>query len=170
MEYLPFPPLSEVKIKDEKELIHITREMVTALTYLNNRNICHRDLKPDNILYDHISEKIKIIDFGISKKTFSRGQRRDMLTVIGTHFYMAPEIFIGGGYDESVDLWSLGVIVFNLVTGKTPFESEYHSDTLNNIMKGEVTFEGKFWDQYNIFAKDFVTRLLKKKDQRMGLK
>ena len=66
------------------------REIINALTYLNNRNICHRDLKPDNILYDKEGKKIKLIDFGISKKTFLRGQRRDMLTVIGTHYYMAP--------------------------------------------------------------------------------
>ena len=69
------------------------------MTYLNNRNICHRDIKPDNILYDRTEKKIKLIDFGISKKTFLRGQRRDMLTVIGSHYYMAPEVFLGGGYD-----------------------------------------------------------------------
>ena len=66
------------------------REIINVLTYLNNRNICHRDLKPDNILYDKEGKRIKLIDFGISKKTFLRGQRRDMLTVIGTHYYMAP--------------------------------------------------------------------------------
>ena len=52
--------------------------------------MCHRDVKPENILYDPMMKKIKIIDFGISKKTFQRGQRRDMLTIIGTYFYLAP--------------------------------------------------------------------------------
>ena len=44
-----------------------------------------------------------------------------MLTVIGSHYYMAPEVFLGGGYDERVDLWALGVIIYKLVTGSTPF-------------------------------------------------
>jgi serine/threonine protein kinase len=52
--------------------------------------MCHRDIKPENILYNEHEKKIKIIDFGISKKTFLRGVRRDMLTIIGTHFYLAP--------------------------------------------------------------------------------
>jgi serine/threonine protein kinase len=60
------------------------------MRYIHNHGICHRDLKPENILYDQKEGKIKIIDFGISKKTFLRGVRRDMLTIIGTHVYLAP--------------------------------------------------------------------------------
>ena len=93
-----------------------------------------------------------------------------MLTVIGSHFYMAPEVFLGGGYDERVDLWALGVIIYKLITGSTPFESEYHSETVNNIMKGETQYDDKIWSKYSFFAKDFVSRLLKKKDERMNLK
>jgi calcium-dependent protein kinase len=74
-------------------------------------------------LYDQVEKTIKIIDFGISKKTYQRGGRRDMLTIIGTQFYLAPEVYIGGGYDERVDLWALGVTIYQLVVGFTPFES-----------------------------------------------
>jgi serine/threonine protein kinase len=56
-----------------------------------------------------------------------------MLTVIGTPYYMAPEIFLGGGYDERSDLWSLGVTVYKMVTGKTPFESEYRAESIKKI-------------------------------------
>lgn len=68
-----------------------------------------------------MSGRLKVIDFGISKKTFQRGQRRDMLTMIGTPFYLAPEVVLGGGYDEKVDLWSTGVTLYKLITGVTPF-------------------------------------------------
>ena len=64
--------------------------MIEAINYLHSKNICHRDIKPENLLYDQTNKKIKLIDFGISKKTFLRGVRRDMLTIIGTHFYLAP--------------------------------------------------------------------------------
>lgn len=112
------------------------REILTAIKYIHDRNFCHRDIKPENILYDPKTKKIKLIDFGISKKTFQRGSRRDMMTIIGTHFYLAPEVLLGGGYDERVDLWALGISVYKLITGKTPFESEYHSDTIANIIRG----------------------------------
>ena len=59
-----------------------------------------------------------------------------MLTIVGTHLYLAPEVFLGGGYDERIDLWALGVTIFKIVSGKTPFESEYHSQTIKNIEAG----------------------------------
>jgi calcium-dependent protein kinase len=57
-----------------------------------------------------------------------------MLTITGTLYYRAPEMFTGGGYDEKVDIWAAGVLLYKIVTGRTPFESEYHSQTINNIM------------------------------------
>lgn len=59
--------------------------------------------------------------------------------------------------------------IYKLITGYTPFESVYHSDTIDNILKGEVTFDEDVWERYHWFAKDFVTRLLKGKDQRMTI-
>ena len=80
------------------------------------------------------TKAVKLIDFGISKKTFQRGVRREMLTVIGTPLYIAPEVLEMGGYDERVDLWALGVTVFWMITGMTPFEAEYRSDTVKKIV------------------------------------
>lgn len=130
----------DLKVTREEELKVVMRELVNSIQYLHHRNICHRDLKPDNILYCHKSKAVKIIDFGISRKTYQRGARRDMLTVIGTHFYQAPEVYLGGGYDERIDLWALGVTAYKMITGRTPFESEYHSTTIQNIVRCEVGF------------------------------
>ena len=63
-----------------------------------------------------------------------------MLTLTGTPYYRAPEMFEGGGYDQMVDLWAAGVTLFKLITGYTPFESEYHSETINRIRKDDVIF------------------------------
>ena len=66
-----------------------------------------------------------------------------MLTLTGTPYYRAPEMFEGGGYDEMVDLWAVGVTIYKLMTGYTPFESEYQSDTINNILTKEPVFPEK---------------------------
>lgn len=57
-----------------------------------------------------------------------------MLTITGTLYYRAPEMFTGGGYNEKVDVWAAGVLLYKLVAGVTPFESEYHSNTIANIL------------------------------------
>jgi serine/threonine protein kinase len=76
MEYLPLPNTANYCPESEDELRGIVRELLGVLDYLHSRNICHRDIKPENILMDKKAKKIKVIDFGISKKTFLRGQRR----------------------------------------------------------------------------------------------
>lgn len=70
-----------------------------TLKYIHENKICHRDVKPENILYDKEKQTIKLIDFGISKKVEERGRKRDMLTPTGTPYYRAPEIIEGGGYN-----------------------------------------------------------------------
>jgi serine/threonine protein kinase len=97
--------------------------MVSSIEYLHQNSICHRDIKPENILYDQKNKKIKIIDFEISKKLVVNGLKRDLLTIVGSSYYFAPEIYLGGGYDEKIDLWSLGITIFKMITGYTPFES-----------------------------------------------
>lgn len=98
-------------------------ELFNTLCYLHQLKICHRDIKPENVLYDRVNRKIKLIDFGISKKCYIRNLPREMLTLTGTLYYRAPEMFEGGGYDERVDLWAAGVLMYRLMTGATPFES-----------------------------------------------
>lgn len=92
-----------------------------------------------------------------------------MLTIIGTQFYLAPEIYIGGGYDERVDLWALGVTIYKIVTGYTPFQSEYHSDTISNILKGTFSFDDPIWLKYSPFLRDFISHFLKGKQHRLTI-
>lgn len=73
------------------------------------------------MLYDSSSGRIKVIDFGISKYVVERGTQVNMFTNTGTLYYKAPEMFLGGGYDEKVDMWALGATVYKIVTKRTPF-------------------------------------------------
>ena len=107
---------------DDINTIQILTQILDALNYLHNEvKICHRDLKPENCLITINGQKkpiIKLIDFGtaqcLDKNTRMTGK-------IGTIKYMAPEIFIGSCYNEKVDLWSAGVILYNMTTGREPF-------------------------------------------------
>jgi len=76
MEYYNHPSLTKINIKNEEELKNIVKKMIEAFTFLHDKNICHRDIKPDNILYDEKKKTIKLIDFGISKQIFLKGVRR----------------------------------------------------------------------------------------------
>jgi calcium-dependent protein kinase len=163
MEYFPFPNLIDQELSNEEQLRTVFSEVLTVISFIHERNICHRDIKPENILFDPITKRVKLIDFGISKRTYLRGQRRDMLTIIGTSQYLAPEILTGGGYDERVDLWSTGVTLYRMITGSTPFEAIYHSETISNIIKGKITFPPS-WDKYSYFVKDLILRLLKPRE------
>ena len=86
-----------------------------------------------------------------------------MLTNTGTLYYKAPEMFLGGGYDNRVDIWAVGIMLYQMIDKqrRTPFESVYHHETITNILKGEVNFQAEIWSKHP-FAKDLIIRLLKK--------
>lgn len=88
-------------------------QVLASIVYCHTNNICHRDLKPENILIEG-QEKVKVIDFGTAQ-TFN--PEKGMNTILGTPYYMAPEIFNSSRYNEKCDVWSLGVILFVLLTG-----------------------------------------------------
>lgn len=88
MEYFPFKNLKAPL--EEETLRSIFHRVLDALAYIHSKGVCHRDIKPDNILYDSKTELVKIIDFGISKNMKLRGRYEEMLTHTGTEFYKAP--------------------------------------------------------------------------------
>lgn len=99
----------------QAEILSITQQVVSVLEYLHSEGICHRDLKPENILYDNLTGNIKVIDLDVCGVKKNKSSNFDLWTNTGTLFYRAPEFF-GIGYSEQVDIWSLGVIVYELIT------------------------------------------------------
>ena len=96
----------------------------------------YRDLKPENILIN-VDGHIKLTDFGLSKK-YNKVERS--YTICGTVQYLAPEILEGSGYNESVDWWSYGVIMFEMLTGKLPFKFKLDGDPNPNVYKKKLFF------------------------------
>ena len=94
--------------------------MLSAICYLHTRGFVHRDIKPENVCIES-GNTCKLIDFGTGRK-FTAGKK--LKQVIGTPFYMAPEIFTARKYDEKVDMWSIGIVFFILLTGKAPYSGQ----------------------------------------------
>jgi len=120
--------------------------LTIVLEELCDRNILYRDLKPENVMLDQ-QGYLKLIDFGIAKK-LEEGKSRTF-TMIGTPHYMAPEVMRGHGYGSEVDLWSLGVMLFEFVCGYLPFADELDDPTevCTAVLKDPLTFPARYRDQ-----------------------
>ncbi|KAH8855199.1 SNF-related serine/threonine-protein kinase [Schistosoma japonicum] len=116
----------------EKVAKRYFRQIVTAIAYCHKLRVVHRDLKPENVVFFEKLGLVKLTDFGFSNK-FIPGTNLD--TACGSLAYSAPEILLGDSYDApKVDIWSLGVILYMLVSGNLPFQETNDSETLIKIM------------------------------------
>jgi calcium-dependent protein kinase len=145
----------------EKDAAELMSKILSAVQHLHEHNICHRDLKPENFLFKNNKEnaEIKIIDFGLSKK-FSKLET-DMTTIVGTPFYVAPEV-LSGNYDTQCDLWSWGVILYVLLWGYPPFDGDSNKDIFRAILKSKLDFDEDEWGNISGEAKELISKLLEK--------
>lgn len=158
-----FGIVEEYNFLPEAETREITRRVLLGVEYLHSRGIVHRDLKPQNILCcseDDITQ-VKIGDFGLSKILSADSLLK---TRCGSPHYLAPEVLTCPSYDAKVDIWSVGVIVYVMLTGSLPFYSEDIREVIKHVMLAEYT-----WPEDVLvsgLAKDFVRRLVDKDPDR----
>ncbi|KAM6134045.1 LOW QUALITY PROTEIN: ribosomal protein S6 kinase alpha-5 [Phoenicopterus ruber ruber] len=151
----------------ETEASHIMRRLVSAVSHMHDVGVVHRDLKPENLLFTDETDnsEIKIIDFGFAR--LKPPDNQPLKTPCFTLHYAAPELLNHNGYDESCDLWSLGVILYTMLSGQVPFQSQDKSLTctsaleiMKKIKKGEFSFEGEAWKNVSEEAKELIQGLL----------
>lgn len=126
--------LQDRKRFTELETQALFRQFAQALAHLNMHDVVHRDLKPANIMLSDKGE-LKLTDFGLAR-IFNK-QEGLMTTTFGTPFYQAPEILEGKDYDEKADMWSAGIILFQMLTGNVPFPAKSIMELHTKVMRGQ---------------------------------
>ncbi|XP_050998365.1 ribosomal protein S6 kinase alpha-6 isoform X2 [Acomys russatus] len=147
------------KCFSEQEASAVLYVITKTVEYLHCQGVVHRDLKPSNILYMDESanaDSIKICDFGFAKQL--RGENGLLLTPCYTANFVAPE-----GYDAACDIWSLGVLLYTMLAGYTPFSNgpnDTPEEILLHIGNGEFSLSGGIWDNISDGAKDLLSHML----------
>jgi len=141
----------------EKDASHIMKQLISALAYLHERGIVHRDLKLENLLLVKDGAlDIKLADFGLSKLYSGKA----LQTACGTPFYVAPDILMGSGYGTAVDMWASGILLYVLLSGRLPFAADSDAELFKLIIDAEVVWKSPQFDTVSEDAKDLISKLL----------
>ncbi|CAK85320.1 unnamed protein product (macronuclear) [Paramecium tetraurelia] len=178
MEYLPYPSLQHIlkerQTLDLNEACLIVRQLFEAVQYIHKVGLCHRDIKPDNIVFDNDTNTIKLIDFGVSKrflvaeKNFKDIKNNLMWTVTGTMPYQAPELWVGAGYSQKIDVWAIGVVCYQMLCGKLPIDQENQMESFSTQSEYISHFQQPEFLKLPPLVIDFIKRILKwNPDQRL---
>ncbi|KAJ1354608.1 putative ribosomal protein S6 kinase alpha-2 [Parelaphostrongylus tenuis] len=159
----------------EAEAANIMRQLVSAVGYLHSKRIVHRDLKPENILFesDDPNAQLRLVDFGFARllPACVEQQMKSVyrkMTPCFTLQYAAPEVLDLGDtlpeYNEQCDLWSLGVVLFTMLSGQVPFHARSKTESATEIMerirKAQFSFDGEAWKAVSVDAKQLINGLL----------
>lgn len=141
----------------EEEATLLMRKLLSALNHMHSLFICHRDLKPENMLFTSKEERaeVKITDFGISQ----RFNEEELRSTVGTPNYMAPEV-LKGKYGKECDVWSLGVILYILLSGRQPFNGQTLEEIFQNIIAGNYTLIRPELDDVSSEGLDLIKKML----------
>ena len=153
----------------EKDAAEIFQQIMSGIEYCHNQGVCHRDLKPENILClndsDDKNSQLKIIDFGLSKHF----KLNKLNSRVGSVYYISPEV-IDGAYTEKCDIWSGGVLLFLLLSGKLPFTGKDDHEIFSKIKSCSYSMDDKIWENISNEAKDLIRHMLVPENERFSAK
>ena len=173
MEYIPGDNLFQVLTEKlnrkltERQISKIMSCLLKAVLFLHHNGIIHRDIKPENIVFSDTGnfKSLKLIDFGLSIQQNARKEKRR----VGTPYYMAPEM-ISGNFVKESDVWSIGVIMYILVTGKQPFSGKTKEEVYDKVKNGKYDFKTLYYSKCSNLVKDLIKKILvTEPDKRMTI-
>lgn len=130
--------IAEQGLMEPSRVVRMVRQVLDALQCAHEANIVHRDLKPANLFVTEtgtLGEVVKVLDFGVAKLEARHTQLTGAGNIVGTPLYMAPEQIRGGTVSGATDLWSVGVVLYELLAGRAPFSADSWQDLLGVILQ-----------------------------------
>ena len=145
----------------EHQAAHFLHKILLAVNNLHLNNICHRDLKPDNFMFEDTTAtaELKLIDFGLAHKFFSKSGHADMSSFVGTPDYVAPEV-LQGRYGHKCDMWSVGVIMYVMLSGQLPFSASSVNAVFARILSGDFSTQSEVWGSISQQAINLLQKML----------
>ncbi|KAI4350110.1 hypothetical protein L6164_010627 [Bauhinia variegata] len=140
----------------ETEAASVMKQLLEAVVHCHRLGVAHRDIKPDNVLFDS-RNSLKLADFG-SAEWFGDG--RSMSGVVGTPYYVAPEVLMGRDYNEKVDVWSCGVILYIMLTGIPPFYGDSATEIFESVLRANLRFPSRIFRSVSPAAKDLLRKMI----------
>jgi len=154
-----FDRIANMKKYDENIARNLVSDMIKAIAHLHDNNIAHCDLKSRNLLLSSNDNDSSVIlaDFGFATRVYSPNSLKKQC---GTPYFVAPEILLRNGYDTQSDMWSVGIIIYSLLSGGLPFTGKTHLELFKAIVKGRFDFNDTQWDHVSASAQDLISKLL----------
>lgn len=140
----------------EVEAAGLMKQLLEAVAHCHRLGVAHRDVKPDNVLFGGGGD-LKLADFG-SAEWFGDGRR--MSGVVGTPYYVAPEVLMGREYGEKVDVWSCGVILYIMLSGTPPFYGDSAAEIFEAVIRGNLRFPSRIFRNVSPAAKDLLRKMI----------
>jgi len=153
-----FDRIIEQESFSEEDACAITAQLVNALEYMHDKGCAHRDIKAENVLcVDKTGTQVKLADFGLAN---ALGEASKFASCVGTTDYMAPEMLESLRYSFGVDVWSLGVLTYIMLSGYPPFYGKTENEKVEKILTAKYDFGHAVWNDVSDNAKDFINKCL----------
>ncbi|KAK7285875.1 hypothetical protein RJT34_20659 [Clitoria ternatea] len=134
----------------------VMRQLLEAVAHCHRVGVAHRDIKPDNVLFDW-ENHVKLSDFGSAEWL---GEGGSMSGVVGTPCYVAPEVVLGREYSEKVDVWSCGVVLYTMLAGVPPFYGDSAVDIFEAVVRANLRFPTRIFRSVSSSVKDLIKKMI----------
>eukprot|EP01119_Soliformovum_irregulare_P002356 TRINITY_DN12621_c0_g1_i1.p1 TRINITY_DN12621_c0_g1~~TRINITY_DN12621_c0_g1_i1.p1 ORF type:complete len:383 (-),score=83.71 TRINITY_DN12621_c0_g1_i1:644-1792(-) len=159
-----FEKIMELQYYSERSAKLILAQVLSAVQLLHSKGIVHRDLKPENLflMTNEVDTQVKLGDFGLATHLPASGL---LQKAVGTPGYISPEALLtseglASGYGTKTDMWSIGIIMYNLLCGYSPFQSDITEEVFELTKAGKIIYPRLFWQHISMDAKDLLSHLL----------